>query len=101
MATNEPASIVSVEPGLVSDSCTNVHLSGTGAPVVNTDAVVRAPSSLQQLVDKYCVATREIPVERIVPGNNSCLLRHSGVERNKAAIGRSSIFMVRFISQYP
>ena len=63
MVINEPASIASVEPVLVSDSGANVHLAVTGAPVPNTAALPRVPSSLLTLVDTYCVATCEIPLE--------------------------------------
>ena len=63
MVSNEPASNVSVEVELVSDSDPNVHLAGTGAPVPNIVAVARVPSSLQQSVNKYCGAICEIPVE--------------------------------------
>ena len=78
----------------------------TGAPVPNTVALSRVPSSLQTLVDKYCVATCEIPIERIVPGNNPRLLMHSGVERIKGAIQNSgwdenSIFIVQLVSEDP
>ena len=61
----------------------------SGAPVPNVEALARVPSSLLQLVDKYCVATCEIPLERIVPGNNPRLRMHSGVESIKAAIQNS------------
>ena len=48
----------------------------------------------------------EIPLQRIVPGNNPCLLLHSDVERIKAAIQNSgwdtsSIFIVQLVSEDP
>ena len=67
---NEPASIGSVEPVIVSDPGAIVHLAVAGAPVPNTEVVARVPSSLLQSVDKYCIATCEVPLERVVPGNN-------------------------------
>ena len=45
-------------------------------------------------------------LNEIVPGNNPCLLRHSGVDRIKVAIqtsgrDRSSIFIVQLVSEDP
>ena len=80
----------SVGPGLESDSLVGVDLANMGAKST-TDVVARArvPSSLKDLVNKYCVATCEIPVERIVPGNNPRLMRFSGVKVIQDAIQNS------------
>ena len=43
-------------------------------------AWAQVPASLKDLVNKYCVAMCEIPVERLVPGNNPRLVRSSGVK---------------------
>ena len=65
---------LAVDPGLKSDSVF-VDLEATGAQP-NQDVVARGsiPSNLKDLVDKYCVATCEIPIERIVAGNNPRLV---------------------------
>ena len=103
---NDPAAITSVEPDILSVSGVNVHLAVTGAPVSSTAALTRVPSSLLMLIDKYCIATCDIPLERIVRGNNPHLLMHSGVERIKATLQNlgwetSSIFSVMLVSDDP
>ena len=59
---NEPAAITSLDPNIVSVSGANVPLAVTGAPVPNTAALTRVPSSLLTLVNKYCIATCYIPL---------------------------------------
>ena len=100
--TTEPEPTVSAGPVLESES--GVDLANIGAKSTQ-DVVARArvPASLKDLVDKYCVATCEIPLERIVPGNNPRLVRSSGVKVIQDAIqnsgwDESSTFIVQLVT---
>ena len=88
---------LAVDPGLNSDSAVVVDLAATGAQP-KQDVVVRGsiPAILKALVDKYCVATCEVPIERIVQGNNPRLVRQSGVKViiQNSGWDDSSIFIV-------
>ena len=93
-------------PGLKSDSLVGVDLANMGAQFTQ-DVVAWAwvPSCLKDLVSKYCMAMCEIPVERIVPGNNLCLVRLLGVKVIQDAIqnsgwDESSIFITSAISNW-
>jgi len=95
---------IAVDPGLKSDSAVVVDLAATGAePKQAIVARGSIPASLKSLVEKYCVATCEIPIERIVQGNNPRLVRQSGVKIIQDAIqnsgwDESSIFIVQLVS---
>ena len=72
LETKAPEPNLAVDPGLESNSAVVVDLGATGAqPKQDVLLRGRIPSSLKALVDKYCVATCEIPIERIVPCNNA------------------------------
>ena len=64
--TKEPEPTVSVGPVLESESSEGVDLANMGAKSTQ-DVVARArvPASLKDLVNKYCVATCEIPVYKM------------------------------------
>jgi len=92
---------LAVDPGLNSDSAVVVDLAATGAqPKQDVVAQGSIPASSKALVDKYCVTTCEVPIERIVQGNNPRLVRQSGVKVIQDAIqnsgwDESSIFIVQ------
>ena len=95
--TKEPEPTVSVGPVLESESSEGVDMANMGTKSAR-DVVARArvPASLKDLVNKYCVATCEIPVERIAPRNNPRLMRSLGVKVTQPEEGGKEEVLLKF-----
>ena len=78
-----------VDNQVIADSQVVVALDGAPAQVglpAQTDSPPGSVKSLQSLVDKYCVCTGYIELDRISPGNNPRIVKDSSVKIIKDSI---------------
>jgi len=95
-----------VDSQVIADSQVVVALDGAPAQVglaVQTDGPPGSVKSLQSLVDKYCVYTGYIELDRISPGNNPRIVKDSSVKIIKDSIlnsgwDDSSIFIISVVT---